>query len=310
VGTVVRGSAQDRAGNVGTDSVSVKLDKTSPTISGSKNGTLGRNGWYTGPVTVSFDCADQGSVQSGTANCSADDVLSTDGVGQSARGAVKDSAGNTASTTVSGIDIDSTRPAITNPGAVNGGIYLLGDPAIPASGTACVASDTGSGVDSCVVTLSGGQPNGVGTFTFTATATDRAGNTATRTGTYRVIYRWDGFRQPINDTAHQVDQGLSIFKGSSTVPAKFQLKRADGTVVQANRAPQWLTPTMGSPTTALVGELLFTDPETSGSEYRWDAGGQQYQYNWSTKGSTLGYQYQVGVTLDDGQTYVVTIGLR
>jgi hypothetical protein len=237
-------------------------------------------------------------------------VLSTDGRAESATGTATDQADNTASATASGIDIDSTPPSVSNPGVTTGHIYLLGDPAIPASGRSCTASDGGSGVGSCVLTVTGGLPNGVGKFTFTATATDKAGNTATQTGYYRVIYRWDGFRQPINDTAHQVDQGLSIFKANSTVPAKFQLKRADGSVVQANRAPQWLTPTMGSPTTALVGELLFTDPETSGSEYRWDAGGQQYQYNWSTKGSTPGYQYQVGVTLDDGQTYVVTIGLR
>ena len=155
-----------------------------------------------------------------------------------------------------------------------------------------------------------GQPNGVGRFTFTAAATDRAGNTRTQSGSYRVIYRWDGFKQPINDTAHEIGQGLSVFKGGSTVPAKLQLERADGTVVQANRPPQWLVPVKGSPTNALEGELLFSDAETSGTDFRWDAGGQQYQYNWSTKGVAAGYQYQVKVALDDGQVYYVTIGLR
>jgi hypothetical protein len=309
-GTLVRGSAEDRAGNVGTDSVTVKLDKTAPTIRATKSGTLGRNGWYTGPVTVTFDCADQGTVQSGTSTCGPKLTLSDDGRGQSVAGAGVDIAGNAASTTVAGIDIDSTRPVISNPGATNDGIYTLGDPAIPTSGSACTASDAGSGVDSCVLTVAGGQPNGVGTFTFGATATDRAGNTTTRTGSYRVLYRWDGFRQPINDTAHLLDQSLSVFKGGSTVPAKFQLKRADGTVVQAIRAPQWLPPVMGSPTTALVGELLFSDAETSGTDFRWDAGGQQYQYNWSTKGAAPGYQYQVRVALDDGRVYGVTIALR
>ena len=33
-GLVVNGSAKDTAGNTGTDSVTVKLDKTAPTISG------------------------------------------------------------------------------------------------------------------------------------------------------------------------------------------------------------------------------------------------------------------------------------
>jgi hypothetical protein len=309
-GTVVQGSATDTAGNVGTDSVTVKLDKTAPTIKAATSGTSGQNGWYTSPVTVTFDCSDQGTVQSGIATCDQPSTLSTDGRGQGAKGTATDKAGNSASTTVSGIDIDTTKPTITNPGAKDGGIYTLGDSAIPTSATGCTASDAGSGVGSCVLTITGGQPNGVGTFTFTATATDLAGNTATRTGTYKVIYRWDGFLQPINDTAHQLDLGLSVFKGGSTVPAKFQLKRADGTLVQANRAPQWLTPVQGTLTTALLGDLLFTDAETTGTDFRWDTGGQQYQYNWSTKGSAVGYQYQVRVALDDGQVYSVTIALR
>jgi hypothetical protein len=165
-------------------------------------------------------------------------------------------------------------------------------------------------VASCVLAVDGGRANGVGTFTFTATATDRAGNTSSRTGSFRVIYRWDGFRQPISDTAHQATLNLSVFKGGSTVPAKFQLKRADGTAVQASAPPQWVVPIAGSPIVGLPGELLFTEPETTGTTYRWDSGGQQYTYTWSTKGIATGLGYRVGVTLDDGETHWVTIGLR
>ena len=60
----------------------------------------------------------------------------------------------------------------------------------------------------------------MGTFTYTATATDKAGNTTTVTGTYKVIYRFDGFLQPINDTAHQVGVSTSVFKAGSTVPVE------------------------------------------------------------------------------------------
>jgi hypothetical protein len=309
-GLVVRGSAADRAGNVGTDSVSVKLDRTAPTVTASATGTRGTNGWYTSPVTVSFDCADGGSVASGIATCTPDVVLSTDGAGQVAAGRAVDSAGNSATTSVTDVAIDSTPPVITRAGASDGRIYVLGDPAIPTDATACTAADLGSGVASCDLEVSGGRPNGVGTFTFTATATDRAGNTSTRTGSFRVVYRWDGFRQPISDTAHQVTLGLSVFKGGSSVPAKFQLKRADGTVVQASAPPQWVVPTPGSPIVGLTGELLFTEPETTGTTYRWDAGGQQYGFTWSTRGAQNGLGYRLGVALDDGQTHWVTIGLR
>jgi hypothetical protein len=307
---VVNGSAADYAGNVGTDTVTVKLDKTAPAIGGAATTQPNASGWYTGAVTVHFTCADTGTVQSGIAICPADVVLSTDGGSQSVTGTATDKAGNTASVTVSGINIDSTGPAITGISLTNGAIYTLGDPAIPTRQPTCTASDSGSGVATCSVTVTGGQPNGVGTFTFTATAIDKAGNTTTQTGSYRVIYRWDGFLQPINDTAHQTSLTTSTFKGGSTVPVKFQLKDCNGNVVQASSLPAWLTPAKGSVTTAPVDETTYSDPATNGTTYRWDATSQQYIYNWSTKGSTAGYYYRIGVTLDDGQTYYVFIGLR
>jgi hypothetical protein len=309
-GQPVAASAEDFAGNVGTDSVTVRLDRTAPTIGGAATTGPSATGWYTGPVTVHFSCADQGAVQSGIATCPADVVLSSDGANQSVAGAAVDRAGNTARTTIGGISIDSVRPTISSLSVANGAIYTLGDPAAPSGSPACTASDGGSGVASCSVAIAGGQPNGVGTFSFTATAADRAGNTTTQTGTYRVVYRFDGFLQPINDTAHQVAQGVSVFKGGSTVPAKLQLKRADGTVVQAASAPRWLTPAKGSPTAATVDESVYADPATSGDAYRWDSTAQQYVYNWGTKGSAVGYYYRVGVALDDGQIYYVSVGLR
>jgi hypothetical protein len=302
-GTVVLGSADDLAGNTGTDSVTVKLDKTMPTITGAATTSPNANGWYNGPVTVHYTCSD---VLSGIATCPANDVLSANGANQSSTGTAKDRADNSASATVSGINIDSLAPTITVNGIANGGVYTLG--AVPAA--SCTASDGGAGLDGgCSVNVSGGQANGVGTFTFTATAKDLAGNTTTQTGSYKVIYRFDGFLQPINDTAHQIDQGVSVFKAGSTVPVKFQLKKADGTVVQSNTLPAWLNPAKGSPTTAPVDEILYSDPATSGNTYRWD-GTAQYIYNWGTAKNQVGYFWRIGVTLDDGQTYFVSIGLR
>jgi hypothetical protein len=129
-----------------------------------------------------------------------------------------------------------------------------------------------------------------------------------------VIEQCDGFLQPINDTSHPTVCGAgcvaSIFKGGSTVPVKFQLKMPDGTIVQAGSLPQWLTPQRGSPTTAPIDESVHSDPATSGTSYRWDSTSQQYIYNWSTKGATVGYYYRISVILDDGQTYTVDVGLR
>ncbi|MDP9388719.1 MAG: PxKF domain-containing protein [Actinomycetota bacterium] len=302
-GQVVNGSAKDVAGNTGTDSVTVKLDKTAPGITGAATTSPNANGWYSGSVAVRFTCTDG---LSGIATCPVDAVLTSDGSGQSATGKAVDRADNEKSVSVGGINIDSTKPAIAIEGLKP--IYTLGE----ATNLSCSATDGGSGVDAngCKVTVTGGTAGGVGTFTYTATATDKAGNIATQTGTYKVTYQWNGFLQPINDTAHQIGTATSIFKAGSTVPAKFQLKKADGTIVQTSTAPEWLTPAKGSSTSAAVDETQSSDPATSGSTYRWDATSQQYIYNWGTAKNQANYYWRIGVKLDDGQVYTVNIGLR
>ena len=297
-GQLITGSARDTVGNTGTDSVTVKLDKTAPVITGAVTaGVKGQNGWYTGPVTVHFTCSD---ALSGIASCPDDEVLTSNGAND-AVGTATDKAGNTATATVSGITIDQEKPTIT---AVNvaGGLYILGT----TPGATCAANDSFAGLASCTVTVAGGKANGVGTFTYTATATDKAGNTSTATGSYRVIYRFDGYLQPINDTGHQTGATTSIFKSGSTVPTKFQLKNGAGAIVQATTAPLWLTPVKGTPTTAAVDESLYADSPDSGSTYQLN--GDTYQYNWKTNGA--GFYWRIGVTLDDGQSYYVNIGLR
>jgi hypothetical protein len=132
----------------------------------------------------------------------------------------------------------------------------------------------------------------------------------TKAVNYSVIYRFDGFLQPINDTAHQTCPGCptSIFKGGSTVPAKFQLTDANGALVQTINPPLWTTPVKGGPTTAPIDESEYSDPATSGVAYRLTGG--HYEYNWKTKGFATGFYWRIGVTLDDGQTYFVYIGLK
>jgi hypothetical protein len=302
-GQLVTGTAKDTAGNVGTDAVMVKLDKTKPTITAAiTSGTIGNNGWYVGPVTVSFTCSD---ALSSVATCPDPVVLSANGGGQSASGTATDRAGNTASATLSGVRIDQEAPTLTANGVnVSGGIYPLGT----APRATCSATDTFSGLASCTVSVTGGTSAGVGTFTWTATATDNAGNSTVLRGTYRVTYRFDGFLQPINDTAHQVGTSTSVFKAGSTVPVKLQLKDAAGNLVVPVTAPEWLTPVKGSSMTVPVDESVYSLSGDSGAAYKNDGGGQ-WSYNWKT-GSTAGSYWRVGVRLDDGSTYYVNIGLR
>jgi hypothetical protein len=296
------GEALDNAGNTGSAKIEVKLDKTAPSITGAVTaGTKGNSGWYTGPVTVGFTCDD---ALSGIAICAEPVTLTENQAGQSATGEAVDTAGNARSATVSAIDIDAVKPAITLNGITPGALYTLG--AVP--GASCTAHDELSGPDRCEVNLTGGVASGAGTFSYTATARDKAGNVATVAGTYRVVYGWDGFKQPINNTAHQVGASTSIFKAGSTVPVKFELRKADGTVVQPASAPKWITPTKGGTTSAPVDESLYSDIADSGSSYRRE--GDNWQYNWASPKAGAGYYWRIGATLDDGQTYYVNIGLR
>lgn len=297
----------DAAGNRETPRTArVALDKIAPTITAAATTSANAAGWYKGTVTIHFTCADQ-AVLSGIDSCPGDQVLNSDGAGQSVTGTAADRAGNSASVTVDNLNIDRTGPQVSIVGIAPAGTYPLGG--VPAA--TCDASDSRSGVaGGCSVVVTGGQPNGVGSFIVTATATDVAGTTTVVTATYRVLYRFDGFLQPINDTAHQVGLATSIFKGGSVVPAKFQVSKADGTVVKTNTTPQWVAPVKGSATSAAVDESIYTDPATTGDTYRWDSTASQYIYNWPTKGVATGYYERIGVRLDDGQTYFVNVGLR
>ena len=159
-------------------------------------------------------------------------------------------------------------------------------------------------------TRTGGLANGVGTFEVTATATDKAGNTATRTVHYQVVYGYGAtlFQQPVNDTAHQTGVSTSVFNAGQAIPMKFQLTNAAGQAVQTVSAPKWLTPVKGSTTSAAVNESAYAASATVGGSYTWD--GSKYQYNWKTEKSQAGSYWRVGVALDDGQTYYVNIALR
>ncbi len=103
----------DNAGNFeAAKSITIKLDKTPPTILGSRTPAPNTNGWNNTPVTVSFQCSD---ALSGLAAGSppAPTVLSTEGAGQSVNGTCTDLAGNLATANVPGINIDLTPPKLT-----------------------------------------------------------------------------------------------------------------------------------------------------------------------------------------------------
>jgi len=88
----------------------VKIDKTPPTIEGFPDRKPNENGWYNEDVIVHFKAEDQPGL-SGLKSVTPDVVVSTEGRDQEVVGTAEDNAGNTASTTVGGINIDKTDPS-------------------------------------------------------------------------------------------------------------------------------------------------------------------------------------------------------
>lgn len=278
----------------------VKRDATAPTATLAATGTTGAGGWFVGVVTATTTGADP---TSGPVSCTAPQQVTSDTTGQVLQGSCTNGAGLVGAAAPVTVRRDATAPVVTVDGLAAS--YLLGTVPRPT----CTTTDATSGV---AVTATPSVPATpvVGTYTATCSgAADVAGNPGAATARFQVVYRVDGFLQPINDTAH--DQGAaSIFKAGSTVPAKIQLKRADGTVVTPGAAPAWLKPVKLGPTTAPVDESVVATTATSGEAYRYDATAQQWIYNWSTKGLTAGYYYRIGILTDDGQVATVVIGLR
>jgi len=111
-GVTKTSTATDRLGNSGTGSVTVKLDKANPIITGSASPAANANGWNNTNVVVSFSCSD---ALAGIKSCTGPTPLSagTTTAGTSVSGTAVDNADNSASTSAGPIKIDKTAPSLS-----------------------------------------------------------------------------------------------------------------------------------------------------------------------------------------------------
>lgn len=109
-GAVIAGSCVDLAGNESSqDSQPVRIDKTAPGISSTNTPPANAQDWNNSDVTVSFAGSDE---LSGFVQCSADQLITTEGVNLTAQGTCSDRAGNTASLSSAPVNLDKTAPVI------------------------------------------------------------------------------------------------------------------------------------------------------------------------------------------------------
>ena len=148
--------------------------KLTTTISSSVPKT--KYNWYRSPVTVTFACTKATANLSG--NCPASHTFTASKANQSITRTIMAQDGGIATKSVTGINIDETKPKVVVAGVTDGTTYIGKAPK-----ARCLPADSLSGVASCRIKLS---TDATGKTVYTATATDKAGNTASVTGSYRV----------------------------------------------------------------------------------------------------------------------------
>jgi HYR domain len=181
----------DNAGNQSapSDVVTVKIDKTPPTIVAAATSTPdGDNGWYRSNVTVSFTCKDDLSeiffLPITGSTCPADQILSDEGASvSSTEKTVFDFAGNSTTSNVVTVKIDKTAPVVTVPA------NITVDATSPVGATVTYSASASDNVDSSPsfnCTPASGSVFAITTTTVNCNASDAAGNPANASFTVKV----------------------------------------------------------------------------------------------------------------------------
>jgi hypothetical protein len=265
----------------------VVVDRTPPTApNAAPDRAPDAAGWYRDSVTVTFSGSTDpslpdGSPGSGVASITSPQTRNTSGVFD-VDGKATDAAGNDSATTILTVHVDAEPPSIAFTscpsdvilGSTASATWSASDPssglATPASGS--IALDT----------------SGIGTKSVSASATDQVGHNASATCTYRVIFDWSGFLNPLLNAPT-----VQTWTAGDGAPVSFTLAGDQGLAVFAAGYPQSAPISCTSPADQTTGT-----PTTSkkGLEFK----GGRYRYLWSTDTAWAGTCRQLIVKLTDG----------
>ena len=282
-------SISDIAGNSATSNViSVKIDRSPPTIAPVFHTQPNANGWYNSNVTVSFDCND---VLSGVAagECPSSITLAEEGATVTRTASVRDVVGWSASTSLT-VKIDRTAPilSVTMPPSLlflNATHNFNLDATDALSGIAsqsCGAMNTGT----------------LGTRSVTCTATDRAGNSASRTATYRVIYDVVPLSAPLNNPGQ-----LYLVEAPRSVPFEWRVRDANGVAITNASLTQTAVTDVVCPDTGIP---LPTPPAGETNTFE-NFGDGRYRRNWWINPTNPISCLRLDVVLNDGITRSATV---
>ena len=192
---------------------------------------------------------------------------------------------------------DTTAPTIAITTPADGATYTLGQ--IVNADYSCEDEAGGSGVASCVGDVANGGPidtSTVGSKTFTVNAEDNAGNPASLTHNYSVVYNFSGFFQPVDNTPT-----FNVVKAGARVPIKFSLSGDQGLNIFAAGYPTSVQ-VVCPPNASL--DVIEQTLKSGGSSLSYDPLTDTYNYKWKTDKAWAGTCRQLIVRLNDGTDHI------
>ncbi|HEX6654138.1 MAG TPA: PxKF domain-containing protein [Thermoleophilaceae bacterium] len=249
-------------------------------------------------VAASYSCADEDG-GSGLASC-AGTVAGGAGIDTASVGdksftvSATDHAGNPASRTVTYTVVDRAAPVITLNSPTDGAVYGFGDSVL--ADYSCADQPGGSGLATCTGTVPNGEAidtSSFGSHTFEVHATDGAGNPATRTVTYSVVYEFDGFFWPVKNPPN-----VTRWKAGVPVPVRFSLHGFRGARPEADGYPRSMGCGGGD-----VEQVARAAQGKKKGAFEYERGSDRYMMLWKTDKKWAGTCREFVLKLDDGSVH-------
>jgi len=199
---------------------------------------------------VTFNCSD---AISGIASCPAPVLLSAQGTNLSVKGTATDNAGNSNQTTIGGINIETTAPAVTYTG--NAGTYNVDQTVnITCGVTPSLSPITTS---TCTKINGAAYSFGLGAHPYSASASDQAGNTGTGKTSFNVVLNFTGLIGLVNQFETKAGIAAEIVADIQGAQASFAMGIINAGDNQLNAASNLISAQSGKSLTTMQAALLI-----------------------------------------------------